>query len=254
MSSVTGDSLNLQTFHGPVRTQKGRVRGHTSQANSNSSAKRVTIPLQNIARSVDYGLPLHALPVPLHTAHPEFRDNDNLSSLQSPHMPENFGFSAETSSTPNLLHGADIAVHVASEAGLFDTRMESDDTEVDKMLNPLSSFDVIPGRSFEPLSIGDGRSNLVRKRSMEDDGSDLHPGSGPSQLNHEAGSFFDVSFAKNINYLDWPLRFLFFRREVKWAIRRTVEIRSQSPLHFPFLIVPPQRLPTPTSTPIVARS
>ncbi len=203
VSSLPGDPLQHQTSHGPVRHRRAHGLEHLSQAyaQAQSTTKRVTVPLRNTARSDRNKMPLVTLPVPL-TMHSESSHNGYSARLSPPshslthsphHMPGNFGVSVEERNAPNPHHRADITDHVQAEAILFDpdvasSLMEPDDEEVNDMLNPplLSSFDFVAGETLQHEDDVWRKSNLVRKRLVEDDGSDLHgrdlhPGSGPCQ-------------------------------------------------------------------------
>ncbi len=93
-------------------------------------------------------------------------------------MPGTFEDSARDANTS--LGGPDITTHIHAEADLFDfdiamSSNEPDDTEVAQMLQPHLLLDSA-WTSFEPIPdvSGAGKLSLVRKRSIEDDGSDLH--------------------------------------------------------------------------------
>lgn len=179
---VDSDTSTRLQFQGAVRTR--RLRGLSILAQSNgagssrlrhNAAERVTVPLNNTTdMKLDHdNLPLAALPVPFPVAF----SSSQYSGLSSANLPQTMvdAFASSTSGgIARCLSGPDITAHVHAEATLFEAdailhENEPDDTEVARMLQPHTSF--------ETLAVLDSAgkvNNLVRKRPIEDDGSDLH--------------------------------------------------------------------------------
>ncbi len=148
-----------------VGGQAMQVQSEASRFRS-SFPKRVTVPLQKGERHVE--LPLQALPVPFAAVPSGSRQVYELANSPSHgvgYTPGNFDISLGATE----LLGTGTTEHTHAEAALFDqdTQMEPDVSEVDEMLNPRMPVFAIGGGNKD-------NSSLVRKRHVDDDGSELH--------------------------------------------------------------------------------